>query len=284
MCNTLHVCVSLSHDNTLLSTALCCATGCTLHYQDVNVTALVPPGAKVLVCNEAWASFAVFNQVAYLQPSERYNGVLIPAKEAAILEKIQYVVQDGSLLIPIEQRIYWQMNCTFNDTSLIPMNSSAGGQYIMQWGAICSNGAGKPGVITKLNINFLPNTGKFVPSAFVPQLTEELGLMLLNLEHLQWLHIEVLSGTIPPQLGALKSLKTVWIMHYCLTGPLPTYLISEWRGLEDLQITRTLIGGINYVDPSGGECGVEGPIPAAWFAKESNVTKVDLSHNRLSGG
>ncbi|WIA41130.1 hypothetical protein OEZ86_004754 [Tetradesmus obliquus] len=73
-------------------------------------------------------------------------------------------------------------------------------------------------------------------------------------------------------------------MHYCLTGPLPTYLISEWRGLEDLEITRTLIGGINYVDPSGGECGVEGPIPAAWFAKESNLTKVDLSHNRLSGG
>jgi hypothetical protein len=117
----------------------------------------------------------------------------------------------------------------------------------------------------------------------VPELTEELGLMLLNLEHLQVLRIEASSGTIPTQLGGLKYLKSVWIDHYCLTGTLPTYLITEWRSLEDLRIKPTMMGGINYVDPFGGECGVRGPIPMAWLAKESNVTLVDLSHNRLSG-
>jgi hypothetical protein len=81
---------------TVSNTSACAqpgVVGCTLHYQDINVTSRLSIGKTARLCNTAWASYVAFDKVAYIRGSllapytglGGINGSSIPEMEAMAL-------------------------------------------------------------------------------------------------------------------------------------------------------------------------------------------------------
>jgi hypothetical protein len=92
------------------------------------------------------------------------------------------------------------------------------------------------------------------------------------------MNVQVFDGTLPPQLGSLSKLQHVTIAHYCLSGPLPPFLLRGLRELETLSLQTELQR--TYVNPTGEQCGLSGPVPAQWQTTQSNITVLYLAYNR----
>lgn len=106
---------------------------------------------------------------------------------------------------------------------------------------------------------------------------------LLALERLQHLYITVNDGVTPPQLGALRSLKTLHVRHWCLGGTLPAVFgwSGGWRNMTQLTIKA-------HEDAVArarldARCGVRGSIPGAWGTQLPYLTRLDLSNNAFTG-
>lgn len=90
--------------------------------------------------------------------------------------------------------------------------------------------------------------------------------------------LQVYGGSLPAQLGSLSRLKIIVIQHYCLTGPLPPFLLRGLPDLNVLDVSREL--GRTYVSPTGEQCGVSGPVPAQWQSTKSQISFLKLAYNR----
>ena len=75
-----------------------------------------------------------------------------------------------------------------------------------------------------------------------------------------------LTGELPPEIGALKNLKSLSISFTPLTGPLPQ-AIAELQNLESLRLVYNEFNG---------------PIPPEYTTMK-NLSRLDLSGNRLTG-
>lgn len=104
--------------------------------------------------------------------------------------------------------------------------------------------------------------------------------------------VQVYDGTVPWQLGSLRRLAQLRILHYCLTGSLPPNLITDWRPFKpsgpripggSFLVVKPAIAQGRFVSPTGQSCGVTGGVPQQWFNAKSSIVGLDLSNNRLSG-
>lgn len=261
-----------------------CVAGCTLHYQDLNLTAELPPNTRLTVCNSNWTySFSLFNRVAKVTNSIRFKGLDISEEEAVVLQRLRRkFTTTGSPRMEL-----YEFNC-LPEGDVYHVNISIDA-YWLEWGVSCANlsntaatEGGPSKTVSGIYIGYLVKNDTQNFTKFLTELTEEIGDMLLSLTNLTSIQMKVYNGTLPPQLGALPNLKRLTIKHFCLSGSLPPQWISSLGSLENLQVTSAEEAAGN-VDPYVAVCGVQGSIPETWFSKESNIIKMDLSNNALTG-
>ncbi len=121
-----------------------------------------------------------------------------------------------------------------------------------QWHGV---GVDEWGRITRLDLSANQLTGPLPP---------EIG-NLVNLETL-WLFGNQLTGPIPPELGNLTNLKTLLLFDNELSGPLPAE-IGALASLQDLWLYNNQLSG---------------PLPAEIGAL-ANLQSIDLFNNQLTG-
>lgn len=261
------------------SDAICAA--CTLHYQDINTTASLPAGVQLKVCNDLWSNFTELNKVAQITDSDQFRGknLKIPVAEAVVLQRIRTHMLNASEGSDITD-MNW-INCMHDQGDVTVLELS---KFKFEWGVYCSNRMQRR--VSGIYIGFLPLASSVSEwEKDLPELTEELGNMLLNLKQLNSVQFLVYGGNLPPQFGALDKLQTLIINHYCLHGSLPSQWINGMRSLEVLKVVPP-DAAVNYADPDGGTCGVQGTVPKAWFTNLAHAPKIyytDLSYNNLEG-
>lgn len=277
------VCVAVSFLFVALLHARCVA-GCTLHYQDLNLTAVLPPNTKVKVCNRAWTdSFTEFQRVAKVTDSEKFKGLSISEEDAVVLQRLRRAFTvNGSKEISLENA---ELNCLAeNSVVYAKIDTEA---YKLEWGVYCADRINRTTgqsekVVSAIYIGYLLGSDTKNFASFVPELTEDIGHMLLSLMDLTQIYIYVRNGTLPPQLGALPKLESLIINHFCLSGSLPPQWFPSLSSLKQLMVSPST-EAVGYVDPEGASCGLSGSIPETWFVKRSSITNLDLSGNALSG-
>ncbi|WIA23159.1 hypothetical protein OEZ85_001490 [Tetradesmus obliquus] len=65
--------------------------GCSLTYQDVNVTSALKAGQQVRVCNQGWSSFAEFDRVAFINGSILAQAPMQEAQAMGLLQVLRAV-------------------------------------------------------------------------------------------------------------------------------------------------------------------------------------------------
>lgn len=256
--------------------------GCTLYYQDLVLEGALKPRTKLRLCNERWKVFSEFNKVATIR-AEMLDGFAIPANEVSVLFRLRemLLLKSSANNMPSNLSDLHQLNCMDSDQiSYISLPD-----FVYEWSVYCSESTKKatPMVVTRLRIGVVAHLSNGLPQDYLFTLTEEIGTLLLNLQHLELIYMVVFDGQLPPQLAGLRNMRSLSIEHYCLTGELPPGWMPNWKRLEDLAIVPRFASRPTYVDPSGGRCGVRGSIPASWTNTPSDVLVLALSYNNMDG-
>lgn len=112
-------------------------------------------------------------------------------------------------------------------------------------------------------------------SGYEPVLNRELAEVLLTFERLEGMGIYVAIGSIlPPQLGGLSRLRSIWARSVCWDGELPPNLGRGWSNIQYVSI-----GSWQKV----ANCGIRGTLPVLWGSTMPNLFSLELPFNRLSG-
>lgn len=240
------------------------------------------------LCNERWKSFSVFSKVATIH-GEMLDGFEVPANEVSVLLRLRRLLLSKSSAngwppgwagLPN----FYQITCLEpNKAWYIDLPD-----FVYEWGVSCrrrsdSTNNVAPSVVTRLWVGFVPLLSNGLPQDFLLTLTEEIGYLLFNLQHLEDLYMVVYDGQLPPQLAGLRNMRDLYIEHFCLTGGLPPGWLPNWKGLDTLVIEPSSYAPSTYVGPSGGRCGVQGSIPASWTNAPSNITRLLLEQNNMEG-
>lgn len=254
--------------------------GCSLTYQDVNVTATLKAGQQVRVCNKGWSSFADFNRVSFINGSILSRAPMREAQAMGLLQVLRAVdssitatwalpylkcgtTSTGNIVqTPNNKQLQWLLSCnsSFSSSKQAPV-------AVESFGLIeAESGASKT---TTEGIELLPSMNDMFVSA------------LLSLKELKYLALTVGDGMILPQVAALTKLCQLYLQHYCLQGALPTSLMASPE-LELHVVPRRR--GIGASHPTGGLCGLSGTInhhlrPEAY----SPMRIIDLSNNQITG-
>jgi hypothetical protein len=258
--------------------------GCKIVYKDVNVTSVLAAGEPVRVCNADWASFAAFDKVAVI------NGSVLASHQAEVAEtQMMGIVQllrtvDATITLSwFANSIKEYVGCTAHfDPPQIEIKTPQG--ITVRLLRRCSGG--EPPAF-RWNISYVKldvlNPPVSVTDALqvFPVLDLELVAALHSLPGLKILAMCVSSGTLLPQLGALTSLVTIQLSHYCLRGPLPARLLKDMTNLRSLTITP-VTAAAGATDPAGGLCGHSGTLPDV-SALGLKLDNLELSYNQLTG-
>jgi hypothetical protein len=108
----------------------------------------------------------------------------------------------------------------------------------------------------------------------------------LTLRYLQAANIYVQSSEseaskVPLQLSALTEMKHLAIRYMCMAGTLPT--AWQWPQLSTLLVGVVGDGPEYEQTPVSADCGIHGPLPAAWPRQMPQLKELCLVNNRLEG-
>ena len=150
------------------------------------------------------------------------------------------------------------------------------GAPLDEWFGVWTDDAGR---VQELQLGFNRLSGQIPPA---------LG-NLTNLETL-WFSLNVLSGQIPPALGRLSNLKILHLSGNDL-GPIPSWLGNLTNltqlGLSDNGLSGPIpswLGNLTNLTILGlSRNDLSGPIPS-WLGNLTNLTTLALGENDLSGG
>jgi hypothetical protein len=166
-----------------------CVCTCSLVFWDVKVTKVLPPGGYVEVCNNQWEKPGEFDRVAYLVE----GGKVVTEREA--LKK---------LLMLVDKALTYEEATKYAACDTSTEFQEQYHEHDVHWGAQCVSG----GPVTRLQFSTF-QAADAINYRSDPDMDDTLLYLLLSLRQLQILEISVMSGELPPQLGALADLEYV---------------------------------------------------------------------------
>jgi hypothetical protein len=274
--------------------------GCSLLYNDLNVTSSLAPGKQMRLCNDQWRSFQAFDRVAVVKGSKLASTSKVGLEESQAMGLLQLVMMvDNSITVDqainmglprcsnqytitsTKKKFGWFVGCrsTGNTLSIVTSVRLLFGDETSQWFFPASHGPGLPSSIEE-------------GIASLPALDDELVAALRSLPDLTTLVLHVGGGSLLPQLGSLYKLKQLSIESYCLRGQVPKNLVANMSRLALLSVTPFKLA-VRATDPSGGLCGLSGALPSLnlqgslvgdWAESLSTFNSaLDMSNNQLTG-
>jgi hypothetical protein len=257
--------------------------GCTLHYQDINVTSTLKVNKTARLCNSAWVSYVAFDKVAcingsVLAPYTGLSGVRgrsIPETEAmALVELLKAVDPDVNSSWAVSKKAVFG----FDHYSSQPLTTARNFIVLFWWSALSDEHPSKFKPLHVTDISLDVTDGPTQPLSRHPTLNEHMVAALMNFPKLRTLYITVGGGELLPQLGSLAELLSIHITHFCLRGRFPVSLLVSWKYLETLAVSRES----RFKDPAdGAPCGISGTLPT--HLPSSSCGIIDLCNNQLTG-
>jgi hypothetical protein len=256
--------------------------GCALTYQDFNVTSVLKVGGRIRVCNGAWSSFAKFDKVAYVNGRILAKADVEEPQAMGLLQILRTV--DNSI------NASWALSYLKSDTLNVDNIIQLPNRNKLKWGVSYSTSTSS-NIHNEINVDGLtfqePDSVEAVTVIdgirLLPLMNNELLAELLSLPELAWLGLDIGSGSLFPQLAALKNLKWLIVRHYCLRGPLPMNLVANLPDMMWLQVVpKDQVVGAS--DHAGGLCGLNGTVthltrPEMYWP----LSRLDLYNNQITG-
>jgi hypothetical protein len=125
--------------------------------------------------------------------------------------------------------------------------------FVINFAFGCTNNE-DGGQVNGLYLRVLSGPGRKTPRMH-PDFNTQLTDALLELPSLVYVILNVYSGQLHPQLGALSQLNAFMVDHYCMTGVLPPNLLYGWPDVVSLFVRRSR-DAIGYLDPALPACGL----------------------------
>jgi hypothetical protein len=254
-----------------------------MNYKDINITATLPVGKPIRVCNNDWKSFENFDRVATISGSRMARATSGEGPAYGLLQLLRQV--DASVT---SDWVLQRLRSVKPFETLIPTKETTPGGIQVKLGVKCAEWiAPLPCNITMLHLEVL-DVPDSIPEALriVPALDAGMVAALRSLVDLQWLQIYVGGGTLLPDLASFPKLETLVVNHYCLRGSLPPRLLAGLPSLRSVTVTP-VARAVGASDPAGGMCGISGTLPQSFNFAQASVdgsnTVIDLSNNRLAG-
>jgi hypothetical protein len=254
-----------------------------MNYKEINITATLPPGRSIRVCNNDWKAFENFDKVATVSGSRMARAASGEGPAYGLLQLLKKV--DASVT---PDWVLQRLRSVPAFETFIPTKETTPGGVQLKLGVKCAAWIPPlPCNITMLHLEVLnvPD-GPAAALQAVPSLDAGLVAALRSLVDVQLLELYVGSGTLLPQLASFPKVVTLTINHYCLRGPLPPALVASLPSMQSLTITP-VARAIGASDPAGGMCGISGTLPATFKFDSAALggaqTLLDLSNNRLTG-
>jgi hypothetical protein len=273
----------------------CCpagVVGCALVYSDYNVTTRLTPGKQVRICNDRWASFATFDRVAIINGSVLASQKIDEQQAMGLLQLLKLV--DGSITPEwaIRKKLLsntiWESDIGIGQAVSTPSKS-------FRWAVVTRSTTTKKAVVTELYLLFVQGANEYYaglpdavndPMQYLPSLDDDLVSGLRSLTDLQYLWIQVGSGTLLPQLALLsQQMQELHIEYFCLRGPIPINLLVNMTQLYGLRV-QPYEAAKGAADPAGGLCGLTGSLPHLRLSKtapEGFYSMLFLANNQLTG-
>jgi hypothetical protein len=208
--------------------------GCTLHYKDINVTSSLKVNKNARLCNTAWASYAAFYKVAYINGSilapytglGGVNGSSIPETEAmALLQLLKAVDADVTSSWAVLNQ------AAFGHDHSETLKTPEGFDVRFCWRSNYDNTWLNMSEVDRLHVIFVSvsvtngPTQPMLAFNWHPTLNNHMVTALLNLPELMGLHLTVSEGVLLPQLGSLTKMTELIVNHFCLRGRFPASLL-----------------------------------------------------------
>uniref|UniRef100_A0A383VQN6 Uncharacterized protein n=1 Tax=Tetradesmus obliquus TaxID=3088 RepID=A0A383VQN6_TETOB len=268
---------------------------CTLRYWDVNVTGEVTPGL-VLVHPLCGAPLSYVSDCVFFDGIDcTANGPPPPdAAESSAMKNIMDGLDpnwpQGSDTTGGTNRSAGTQGSKVNPADWIFCPARGGrinrtmtiNKKVITWRVTCTVARNDPAAVPRVtSLFFRVDADTFEEQ---PELTPDMQAAISNLRQLTTLDIRVFGGDFTTTLNVLDELRTLKIYHICTQSSLPDLWFTSWRSLEVLVITKDA-AAYSYAPGRTrpqDECGVQGAIPDA-LRDYSNMTDLDLSHNRFSG-
>jgi hypothetical protein len=256
--------------------------GCTLHYQDVNVTSALRTNKTARLCKGDWASYASFDKVAYVEGSilapftgpGEVNGPSITEIEAVALVQVLKAVDANISIHWAKEYVIGCVRPHIGATKILL--TPVGTDVKSSWS---SSLIGPPSCVNVVTLSFEVSHTTVALGPNQPTFNEHLAAALISLRELQSLSLSVGTGELLPQLGSLSSMATFDVRHFCLRGHLPSNLLSSWGGIRTFMVTGT----DGAVDLNNNQpCGVRGALQS-YRGNYSYLQVLELSNNLFTG-
>jgi hypothetical protein len=265
--------------------------GCSLVYNDFNVTTSLTPGKQMRLCNDQWKSFAAFDKVAVVKGSKLASSPKVELEESQAMGLLQVLMKvDNS--ITVEQAIDMGLPRCSKQYEITSTQKRFG------WYVGCRSIANMPLVVDSVYLLFGAGNYRWISPqwygpglpasinegiASLPSLDDELMAALRSLPELRTVALQVGGGSLLPQFGCLHKLEKLAIDSYCLRGHIPKNLVANMPRLALLYVTPFEMA-VGATDPAGGLCGLSGTLPQLKLqGLPYPGVEINLSNNQLTG-